>query len=68
MLPIVSVPATIATGMQHYREVYRRKAGFTHVSRYVRGLILSPKKTLPGMYAQQVWPEGERVFVGDAVP
>jgi len=31
------------------------------VSRYVSGLILSPKKTLQGMYAQQVWPEGEEV-------
>jgi hypothetical protein len=59
MLPIVSVPATIATGMQNYRDVFCREAGFVHVSRYVSGLILSPKKTLQGMYAQQVWPEGE---------
>jgi hypothetical protein len=61
MLPIVSVPATIATGMQHYRDVFCREEGFVHVSRYVSGLILSPKKTLQGMYAQQVWPEGEEV-------
>jgi hypothetical protein len=61
MLPIVSVPATIATGMQNYRDVFCREAGFVHVSRYVSGLILSPKKTLQGMYAQQVWPEGEEV-------
>jgi hypothetical protein len=59
MLPIVSVPASIATGMQYYRDVFRRDEGFAHVSRYVSGLILSPNKTLQGIYAQQVWPEGE---------
>jgi hypothetical protein len=61
MLPIVSVPPTIATGMQHYRDVCCRDAGFAHVSRYVSGLILSPHKTLQGIYAQQVWPDGEEV-------
>jgi hypothetical protein len=33
MLPIGSVPATIATGMQNSRDVFCRAAGFAQVSR-----------------------------------
>ena len=35
----------------------RRKddEGFDHVSRYVTGLIVSPNKTLQGIYDLQVW-------------
>jgi hypothetical protein len=47
--------------MKHYREVFCRDEGFEHVSRYVSGLVLSPNKTLQGIYAQQVWPEGREV-------
>jgi hypothetical protein len=61
MLPLTGVPPTIAQGMKTYREVFCRDAGFEHVSRYVSGLILSPNKTLQGIHAQQVWPEGEEV-------
>jgi hypothetical protein len=42
MLPIVTVPETIRTGMAPYREVFCREAGFEQVGRYVTGLILSP--------------------------
>jgi hypothetical protein len=61
MLPIVSVPATIATGMQHYRDVFCRDAGCAHVRRSVSGRMLSPPQPLQGMYAQQVWPAGGEV-------
>lgn len=61
MLPLVGVPPTIAVGMKKYREVFCREEGFDHVSRYVSGLVLSENKTLQGIYAQQVWPEGEEV-------
>jgi hypothetical protein len=61
MLPIVGVPATIAAGMQEYREVFCREEGFEHVSRYVSGLVLSPNKTLQGIDAQHVWPEESEV-------
>jgi len=61
MLPMVGVPPTIAAGMKDYREVFCRKEGFGHVSRYVSGLVLCPNKTLQGIYAHQVWPEGEEV-------
>jgi hypothetical protein len=59
MLPIVGVPETIRHGMAPYRDVFCREAGFDHVSRYVTGLVLSPNKTLQGIYDVQVW-ERER--------
>jgi len=61
MLPFVGVPTTVAKGMSGYREVFCREAGFEHVSRYISGLLLSENKTLQGIYAQQVYPEGESV-------
>ena len=58
MIPIVGIPETIAQGMKGYRQVFRRQAGFEHVSRYISGLLLSENKTLQGIAAQQVYPEG----------
>ena len=55
MLPIVGVPETIRRGMAPYRDVFCRDAGFDHVSRYVTGLLVSPHKTLQGLYDIQVW-------------
>ena len=55
MLPIVEVPATICQALAPYRGVFCRDAGLAHVSRYITGLILSPTKTLPGMYDLQGW-------------
>jgi hypothetical protein len=55
MLPIVGVPETIRRGMAPYRDVFCREAGFEHISRYVTGLLLSPNKTLQGLYDVQVW-------------
>ena len=59
MLPMVGVPNTIRKGLRPYRELFSRAEGFEHVSRYVTGLILSPNKTLQGIYDGQVW-EGEK--------
>jgi hypothetical protein len=56
MLPIVGVPETIRQGMAPYRDLFCRDAGFEHVSRYVTGLLLSPNKTLQGLYDGQGWP------------
>ena len=53
MLPIVEVPETIRNGMLNYRDVFCRDEGFDHVSRYVTGLIISPNKTLQGIYDLQ---------------
>ena len=61
MLPLVGIPQTIQIVMSAYRAVFCRTAGFNHVSRYISGLLLSPNKTLQGMYSQWVWPQGERV-------
>lgn len=55
MLPITRVPETIATGMAKFRSVCCRAEGFAHVSRSVTGLIVSPNKTLQGIYDLQVW-------------
>ena len=60
MLPIVGVPEPRRRGMAPYRDVFCRDAGFAHVSRSVTGLLLSPHKTLQGLYDIQVW-ESEHV-------
>jgi hypothetical protein len=57
LLPLVGVPRLIKEGLAPYRDLFCREAGFEHVSRYVTGLLLSPNKTLQGIYAQQIWPE-----------
>jgi hypothetical protein len=41
--------------MSNYRNVFCKDEGFEHVSRYVTGLIISPNKTLQGIYDLQVW-------------
>ena len=58
MVPLVGVPETIRRGLAPYREVFCRAAGFEHISRYVTGLLLSPNKTLQGIYDLQVWEPG----------
>jgi hypothetical protein len=55
MFPIVTVPEIIRQGLAPYRSLFCRDAGFEHIGRYVTGLILSPNKTLQGIYALQVW-------------
>ena len=55
MLPITEVPESIRNGMMNYRNVFCRDEGFEHVSRYVTGLVISPNKTLQGIYDIQVW-------------
>jgi hypothetical protein len=60
MLPIVGVPETLRHGLTPYRDVFCRAEGFDHISRYVTGLILSPNKTLQGIYDVQVWAPATR--------
>lgn len=59
--PLVGIVPTLQRFLVAYREVFCREAGFEHVSRYINGLLLSANKTLQGIYAQIVWPEGEQV-------
>lgn len=47
--------------MRSYRDAFCWEEGFEHVSRYVTGLMISPNKTLQGIYDLQVWPEGKAV-------
>lgn len=56
--PRVGIRELIQQGMDSYRDLFCRSAGFDHVSRYVTGLLLSANKTLEGIHAQQVWPDG----------
>jgi hypothetical protein len=58
MVPLVGVPETIRCGLAPYRDVFCRAEGFEHISRYVTGLLLSPHKTLQGIYDLQVWEPG----------
>jgi hypothetical protein len=50
MLPIIGIPQTIAKGMESFRKIFCRAEGFEHVCRFITGLILSPNKTLQGIY------------------
>src|SRR5512134_3774164 len=55
MLPITCVPETLAKGMASFRKIFRRAEGFEHICRFITGLIISPNKTLQGIYDAQVW-------------
>jgi SRSO17 transposase len=59
--PLVGIGTTLQQFMVAYRKVFCRDAGFAHVNRYINGLLLSANKTLQGIYAQIVWPEGQQV-------
>jgi len=61
MLPLVGVPPFVKAGLAPYRELFCREAGFEHIGRYITGLLLSPQKTLQGIYGQQVWPQVQQV-------
>jgi len=61
MLPLAGVPSLVAVWLKSYRDIFCRDAGFEHVSRYIAGLLLSPNKTVQGIYAQQVWPDDQPV-------
>ena len=61
MLPLVGIPRTIAKFLKSYRKVFRKEAGWKHISRYINGLLMSPNKTLQGIYSQLVWDEENKV-------
>lgn len=61
MLPIVGIPASIASVLKEYRSVFCRESGFEHVSHYISGLLLSENKTLQGIYGHRVFAKGTRV-------
>ena len=56
MFPIISPPDSVQEFMAQYRDVFCRDEGFEWVSRYVTGLLISPNKTVQGMYDLQVFP------------
>jgi hypothetical protein len=54
MLPLAGIPKTVAEFLKSYRKVFCKEAGFQHISRYINGLLMSPNKTLQGIYSQVV--------------
>jgi hypothetical protein len=57
MFPIIEIPSVVSDVLTQYRGVFCRAEGFDWVSRYVTGLLVSPNKTLQGIYDLQVFPE-----------
>lgn len=60
MLPIITIPRSVNDYLAKYREVFCRDEGFEWVSRYVTGLLISPHKTVQGIYDLLVFPEAEQ--------
>lgn len=59
MLPLIGIPQTTKKFLKQYRKVFCKEAGFQHISRYINGLLISPNKTLQGIYSQVV-ADGEK--------
>lgn len=60
MFPILEIPASVSCVFDQYRNAFCREEGFDWVSRYVTGLLMSPNKTLQGIYDLQVFPDREQ--------
>ena len=60
MFPIIEIPSVVSDVFNQYRDVFCRAEGFDWVSRYVTGLLMSPNKTLQGIYDLQVFPDREQ--------
>ena len=60
MLPIVDIPKIVKESMKSHRKIFCREEGFGDVQRYISGLLLSPNKTLQGIYGQLVCSEGKK--------
>lgn len=68
MLPLVEIPPSIKLALAPYRKVFCREEGFSHVSRYISGLLLSENKTLQGIHSQWIGEEiGSRRGMHEAV-
>lgn len=61
MFPLVGIPETVAQFLKQYRNVFCKEAGWKHISRYINGLLMSPNKTLQGIYSQLVQDGEEKV-------
>jgi hypothetical protein len=61
MLPIVQIPTSLQQTLEFYRPVFARPEGFDPFCRYLVGLLRVENKTVQGIHAAQVWPEGERI-------
>ncbi len=55
MLPILNISSIISGYLSSYRDVFYRSEGFDWVQRYLIGLLISPNKTVQGIYNLFVW-------------
>ena len=55
MLPLFGIPKSVERFLNNYRKIFCRDEGFAHVSRYITGLLISPNKTVQGIYDAQVY-------------
>ena len=61
MTPLVGISSSVAKFLQSYHHVFCKQAGWKHINRYINGLLISPNKTLQGIYKQIVWDEDDKV-------
>ena len=61
MIPLVGIGTSVETFLKSYRNVFFKDAGWKHINRYINGLLMSPNKTLQGIYHQIVWNEDYKV-------
>ncbi len=60
MFPIITIPDTVSDYLSNFRDVLCREEGFDWVNRYVTGLLISPNKTVQGIYDLMVFPTQEQ--------
>ncbi len=58
MCAIVEIPDSIREYIKSYEDIFFGENEFELVGRYITGLIISPNKTLQGIYDIQRWPDG----------
>jgi hypothetical protein len=60
MFALYGIPKSVKIFLSNYRSLFSRDEGFGHVSRYITGLLISPNKTVQGIYDHLVFGEDEK--------
>lgn len=60
MFPLITTPETISEYLSNVQDVFCREEGFDWVNRSVTGLLISPNKTVQGIYDLLVFPTQEQ--------
>jgi len=59
MFPIITIPDTVRDYLGNFRDIFCREEGFEWLNRYMTGLLISPNKTVQGIYDLLVFPNQE---------